>query len=64
MNGWSEMCYMDADCKIIFPFKDQGTHKVARPDDQPIPDDQADRLLRQKLPQRIQLLREMQRFCK
>ena len=64
INGWSSMCYMDADCKIIFPFKDQGAHDVVTPDDQPIPDDQADRLLREKLPQRIQLLKDMQKFSK
>jgi uncharacterized protein len=64
MNGWSSMCYMDADCKIIFPFSGQGAQDVVTPDDRPIPDDQADRLLRQKLPQRIQLLRDMQKFCK
>ena len=64
MNGWSSMCYMDADCKIIFPVKDQGAHDVVTPDDQPISDDQADRLLRQKLPQRIQLLKDMQKFSK
>jgi membrane-anchored protein YejM (alkaline phosphatase superfamily) len=64
LSGWSQMAYVDRDCKIVMPTRGEGLHEVTTLDDGPVSDQVADEILRRKLDRRVRLLKDLRRFSR